>query len=98
MGSNFKLNFTKEANKDLQRLEDYLKELSTAQKRLLALAKTFQKLKTDWKQHGFYDRSKNIRVYYVENWYSVFFITEESSQTILILAMLAQSEDLSRLN
>ena len=97
MSSNYKLNFTKEAKKDLQRLEDYLDELSTAQKRLLVLVKTFQNLKTDWKLYGYYDRSKNIRVYYIDNWYSIFFIAEESSETILILAMLAQSEDLSRL-
>jgi hypothetical protein len=72
MGSNYKLEFTKEANQDRQRLADYLEELSTKQKRLFALAKTFHSLKSDWKLHGYYDRSKSIRVNYVDGWYSNF--------------------------
>lgn len=97
MGSNYKLEFTTEADQDLQRLTDYLEELSTKQRRLFTLATTFQKLKADWKLHGYYDRAKNIRVNYVDGWYSIFFTVDEQSKCILIVAMLAQSEDLSRL-
>jgi len=93
----YRILFTKKAEKDRQRVENYLEDLDTKQQRLLAIAQALSNLPTQWKINPYIDREDNLKVCYVANWYSIFYIADEANQEISIVAILAQSEDLGRL-
>lgn len=93
----YRILFTKRAEKDRQRVESYLEDLDTKQQRLLAIAQSLSNLSTQWKINPYVDRGDGLKVCYVANWYSIFYIVDEANQEISIVAILAQSEDLSRL-
>jgi plasmid stabilization system protein ParE len=88
---------TPHANRDLLRLGDYLLTLDTHSARSAALEDIQNHLIRHWNKHPFYDRPLGLRVYYVSNWYSVFYTANETATVVTIVAILAQSEDLSRL-
>ncbi len=88
---------TPRANTDLQRLGDYLETLATYSARSRALEQVQSHLSQAWMQHPFYDRQLGLRVYYVSNWYSFFYTSDETEQSVFIIAILAQSEDIARL-
>jgi len=94
----YRLETTKEADSDIDRVKDYSEPLETKIRRLDALAQTMLALPGQWKICPYYNKEKAIRVSYIGNWYSIFFRVDELESTILVLAILAQSEDLSRLS
>jgi plasmid stabilization system protein ParE len=94
----YSLLITKNAEKDRQRIETYLEELDTKQQRLLAIAQAVANLPTQWKINPYVDKKEALKVCYVANWYSIFFVVHEENEEISVVAILAQSEDLSRLS
>jgi mRNA-degrading endonuclease RelE of RelBE toxin-antitoxin system len=96
MQNNYRVLTTEQADRDLDRLTDYLELLETKNKRLNALVRAVIDLQSRWKLHGYYDRPKNIRVNYIDGWYSVFFTVDEETKTVLVVAMLGQAEDFNR--
>jgi hypothetical protein len=85
MPPNYRLFFTKNSDNDRQRVEAYLEELETKQRRLFALAQGTSTLPSKWKFCPYFDRAKGIRVKYIENWYSVFFSVDEDTRRIIII-------------
>lgn len=96
--SQYRLETTDEADSDLDRVKDYLEPLETKVRRLDALAQTMLALPTQWKLCAYYNREKSVRVSYIANWYSIFFRVDEVKHEIVVMAILAQSEDLTRFN
>lgn len=95
---NCRIEITQRAEKDRERVERYAAELETKSRRIFALSHAVLALKSHWHLSPFHDRECGIRVCYVEGWYSVFFTVDESAGRIVVIAILAQAEDLERLN
>lgn len=95
MPPNYRLFFTENSDNDRQRVEAYLEELETKQRRLFALAQGISELPLKWKLCPYYDSTKGIRVKYIGNWYSVFFTVDEHARHIVVIGILGQAEDLS---
>jgi plasmid stabilization system protein ParE len=93
----FRIVFSTRAQQDRTRLEQYLELLETRSKRLYALATDIKQLAKSWALNAFFDRKSELRVHYVGHWYSVFFPVYQHLETIIIVAILAQSEELKRL-
>jgi plasmid stabilization system protein ParE len=94
----YRVVFSVQAKQDQIRIEQYLDNLETRSRRLRALANGVKSLNIDWALNPYYDRATDLRVQYIDNWYSVFYQVNEPIETVVIVAMLAQSEDINRLN
>jgi hypothetical protein len=62
----------------------------------LALSNAVLSLKDTWLLCPYFDRDCGVRVFYVEEWYSVFFTVDESARLIVVIATLGQTKDLNK--
>jgi plasmid stabilization system protein ParE len=92
----FWIEITQSAEKDRDRVEQYAVKLETKSQRILALSNAVLALKDTWLLCPYFDRECGVRVCYVEGWYSVFFTVDESARQIVVIAILGQAEDLSK--
>jgi plasmid stabilization system protein ParE len=97
LGKPLHIVFSPRALHDLTRIEAYLEPLDTRAERLYALANGIKNLALQWALNPFFDRNLELRVHYVGHWYSVFYTTELGLESIVVVAILAQSEDINRL-
>jgi plasmid stabilization system protein ParE len=96
-GKTLHIVFSRRALEDLTRIEEYLEPLDTRAERLYALTVGIKNLALQWALNPYFDRNLELRVHYVGHWYSVFYTTEHRLETIVVVAILAQSEDIDRL-
>jgi plasmid stabilization system protein ParE len=92
----FAIEITPSAEKDRKRIEEYAVKLETKSTRILALSNAVLSLKDSWLLCPYFDRECGVRVCYIEGWYSVFFTVDESMRRIVVIAILGQTEDLSK--
>lgn len=92
----FETEITHSAEKDRERVEQYAVRLETKSRRMLALSNAVLSLKDTWLLCTYFDREYGVRVCYVEGWYSVFFTVDKSTRRIIIIAILGQTEDVTK--
>jgi len=92
----FRIQLSSGAEKDLKRIEEYAVLLETRSRRILALSNAVLSLKESWPLFPYFDRDRNVRVYYIERWYSVFYTVDEKARQIVVIAILGQAEDLNK--
>jgi plasmid stabilization system protein ParE len=92
----FRIQLSSGAEKDLKRIEEYAVLLETRSRRILALSNAVLSLKESWPLFPYFDRDRNVRVCYIERWYSVFYRVDEKARQIVVIAILGQAEDLNK--